>query len=272
MTRRTGVMLAYPFSRKRLEGWLKKDSVIVQPKLNGCRAKWDGHSLFTSEANIITSVPHIVEELLFKAEGQPLDGELYVHGMSLQGIRSIVSRTTNRHVQYKQMQYHAFDTPESSVTQFERIQKVGLLRLHSSDYLKMVPTVTIGRYEDISTHLYYYVANGYEGIVLRKRDNLYVEKRSTNMMKWKPRHRDTYEVVSVHEGAGKYMKTLGSLTVKDSDGRSFNVGSFAIDDNARDALWGRRHELIGKMVQIRYAELTEYGVPPSSIFEVVVEQ
>ena len=83
------------------------------------------------------------------------------------------------------------------------------------------------------------------------------------MMKWKPKKTDTVRICVCHEGEGKYAGTLGAFTVMDDDGKIFNVGSFAVDDNERNKLWQQRNSLVGKRATISYMDLTKDKVPTS---------
>jgi ATP-dependent DNA ligase len=106
MSRRSGIMLCYPFEEKRLLKWDCR-SVLVQPKLDGerCRAVITNGNvqLLTSENNEIYSAPHIVEALSanFKEETIELDGELYIHNADFSEIHSIRGRTVNLHEDYE---------------------------------------------------------------------------------------------------------------------------------------------------------------------------
>src|SRR4030042_2066029 len=99
MSRRSGIMLAYPLEEKRLLKW--QPPFLCQPKLDGerCRVLWhNGHAVMvSSEENVINSCPHILEQLdTLPPELQvEYDGELYIHGMAHQDIMSRVSRTIN---------------------------------------------------------------------------------------------------------------------------------------------------------------------------------
>ena len=96
---RKGIQLAYPFEEKRLQKW--SPPYLVQPKLNGerCRALLLNEPvMLSSEENLITSCPHILEEFRTivqrfpELKGLELDGENYSHGTLLQDIHSIVSQ------------------------------------------------------------------------------------------------------------------------------------------------------------------------------------
>ena len=110
MPKRAGVMLCYPFEEKRFTKW--NDSVIVQPKLDGERARalismnpifyssevtredsigcYDSDCLVQIPSDFGTTIrnfaiPSLVEEakLFYIKSGLEieLDGELYLHGM-----------------------------------------------------------------------------------------------------------------------------------------------------------------------------------------------
>ena len=123
-----GVMLAKPLEARILERW-NTDYYIIQPKLNGLRCRvafssnGDAVTLYSSQGNIQSSVPHINAMLATRADvlnGQMLDGELYCHEMPLQDISSIVRRTRNLHPDFPRIEYHIFDVINSD-PQYKRI-------------------------------------------------------------------------------------------------------------------------------------------------------
>ena len=64
MSKRHGIMLAYPLNENKLHKWTHNGKkVFVQPKFNGVRAWFNGKDLISSEGNVIVSVPHITMEL-----------------------------------------------------------------------------------------------------------------------------------------------------------------------------------------------------------------
>ncbi len=266
MYRRQGIMLAYPFERKRLEKW--GFPVLVQPKLDGdrCRAIIDNEgrvALLSSEENHIMSVPHI-EEALHRTgiRGIELDGELYTHGISHQQIHGIVGRTTNLHREYDKVQYHVFDLvggePQAKRT-------VALSHINFESPLVRVPSFLCSSFEEVMKVLDDLISQGYEGMIVRNIEYPYMRKRSTGMMKFKPRAEDHYSIVGVEEEIsihGEPKQALGALVLQSDEGHIFKVGSgsFLTREN-RQGLWKAREKVVGRVARVKYQHLTERRVP-----------
>lgn len=260
MTRRSGILLCYPFDKKRLAKW--EPPYIVQPKLNGirCRAVWSsaiGYVLVSSEENSIISVPHINKELNETGLQCELDGELYVHGYTWNDIDSITSRTTNRHNDYESMEFHIFDVVDETEPQVRRTSILNGLELKGS-HLRKVPFDLCNDFDDVMKTYEGILSDAYEGIVIRNLAGLYVRKRSTLVMKFKPKKDDFYEIVDYSEELNKYgfpKHSLGSLTCRGVDGNLFNVGS-GFTATQRKELWEDPESLIGKYCHVQYQNLT----------------
>ena len=144
MAGRQGIMLAYAYDEKRFLRYPKP--CIVQPKIEGdrCRAVFDDRgnvTLLSSSAKERVSIPHIKEQLeSLKWRNQELDGELYIHGVKHQDIRSIVSRTKYIHPRYEDMEYHIFDNIQEQVVTDDRIRSLYNLKsqLHHLPSIKVV--------------------------------------------------------------------------------------------------------------------------------------
>lgn len=269
---RSGIMLCYPFEEKRLSKW--SPPYLVQPKLDGERCRYinkgDYSFLFSSEENPIWGVPHIkkfLDDLNIQLE---LDGELYCHGMAFEEIHSIVSREVNIHSDHQNMEYHIFDIV-NDLPQFQRTQLLNSFEnfLKSDDPVRVVPTYVAYTLEDIMQRYDEILSKGYEGIVVREINNQYVRKRSTSMMKFKPKKQDDYKIVGFNEEIsihGEPKGRLGALICKGDDGTLFNVGSgFTADIRAR--LWHERESLVGRTVTVSYQHLTHgQGVPRFPVF------
>ena len=283
---RTGIMLCYPFSEERVHKWGNK--FLLQPKLDGdrCRAIFDEYgkvTLLSSEENQFVSVPHIVDQLEnMGLKSIELDGELYTHGVNHQTIHGAIARTVNLHPEYENVEYHIFDYM-SNAPQYERIFDLQKTLIKPTDNIKLVETQYGETVEDVMHGLEYYTERGYEGVVLRNINYPYIRKRSTGMMKFKPRKEDIYTIcgysVEVDQNNNVKEGVLGRLIcssnenvvstilgeypphLKLPDGY-FGLGSGSfLTKESRELLWIRRNSLLGELARVKYQHLTERRVP-----------
>jgi ATP-dependent DNA ligase len=271
MSNRTGIMLCYPFTEDRLKKW--PVPYIIQPKLDGdrCRAIFDEYgrvTLLSSEENIITSAPHIIEQLEdMHLHNIELDGELFSPSLRHQAIRSIVGRTVNIHPDFETLEYHIFDIVNSD-NQARRCQTL-IDTVKESDNVKIVQTNIADNMSDIMSWLEKYMSEGKEGIIVRHLLSPYVRKRSTLIMKFKPWKEDYYIITGFEEEIDKYgtpKDSLGALWLRSNMEEPFKVGSgsFLTRDN-RIHLWSIKEQLVGKVAHIRYQKLTDRSVPNPGI-------
>lgn len=218
--KRSGFMLAYPFEEKRLYKW--GFPVLVQPKLDGVRCGLDFDEsgnviLRSSTQEIITSVPHInaeIEELCasYELTTPLLDGELYIHGLSFEDIYSITGRTVNFHSEFTKIEFHCFDLISFHEPQFVRSMKLKdyFDVIPPSAPLKLVKTFPASSFDDIWNLYQAFLADGYEGIIVREINNLYLPRRSTQVMKFKPKKDDWYTVIGYKPLKG-YVMSLSEV-------------------------------------------------------------
>jgi len=257
---------------KRLEKWPKP--WIVQPKLDGdrCRAVFDLEgkvTLYSSESKVKVCVPHIVKELEESGlKDLEFDGELYIHGWKFESIREITGRTINLHPDYLKMQFHIFDLV-SEQTQLTRRDR--LLTFYSNTAFAVSSWFAFST-EDLERILTEQLKEGYEGVVVRNPNGLYKRKRSTDIMKWKPTQEDTYLIVGYEEEIsihGDPKDSLGAL-ICSRDAELFNVGT-GFTREQRQQLWKTKEDLKGKLVKIRYKQLTRYNIPREPVFLEIVD-
>ena len=273
------IMKAYPFEEKRLLKWTPP--FIVQPKYDGirCRAvplENGQFILLSSEENVIYSVPHINESLKklnIKAE---FDGELYHHGMSFELITSITSRTVNIHPDYEAIQFHIFDVVDPAANQTDRIMLLQHWKkeILKSKNLELSPYWIADNLSEIMRVYDKLIEFGYEGIIVRHCQAPYIRKRSTFVMKFKPKKEDTYVIsgyVEEHTNEGIAKGQLGALVCDSGNSQTFRVGS-GFTEEQRINLWKDRENLVGKEVRIGYQHMTSgRGVPRFPVFVEVVE-
>lgn len=271
-------MKAAPFEEKRLLKW--KPPFIVQPKYDGwrCRAVPSnldiGHYvLFSSEENIFFSVPHINEALDTLGLCAELDGELYCHKMPIEQLSSIVSRTVNLHPDHQQVHFHVFDIVNEEPQMKRLLQIENLKGLHPLIHIS--PFWLCESLEDIMRTYDRIIDLGYEGIIVRHFQAPYQRKRSTLVMKFKPKQEDIYEILSYEEEysvSGVPKGSLGALVCDSGDGNTFNVGT-GFSDEQRATLWTRRDELQGKFARVKYQHrMSGTNKPRFPVFVEVLER
>ena len=286
---RTGSMLCYPFSEKRLSKY--KLPVFVQPKLDGLRCRVQvttsgDITLLSSENNEIICMPHInhaMSKFYKKALGDlelpiEFDGELYSHNLSFQEIVSRAKRTKNLHPHHEDIQFHIFDVIVGEVLEMEQKTRIaylnacfGMYRDDESPYInshptytpiRLVPTYVANNSAQVFSLLQRCLVEGYEGVIVRASDGYYKRSRNTQIMKWKPRKSDSYPIVGYVEEVsidGDPKDALGALICKcEKSLETFNVGSGSfLTREGRIELWKKRDDLIGKRAVIKYQELTD---------------
>ncbi len=279
MTRRKDIMLCYPFEENRLAKWPLP--YCVQPKLDGvrCRAELDpnGVRLLSSECNPLNfALPHIVEFLSnnlshFHKHGiYELDGEIYNKELEFEDITSVTSRTVTVHPAHSIVSYWVFDHYSNQMFEHRAAQYSAALGEIPCPELQIVPTYFEYGIDGVMIALDEMMERGYEGIVVRRYNWPYERKRSTGIMKFKPRKQDEYTIIDWQEEIsieGNPKGRMGALVLTDPEGNVFSAGS-GLSDNQRDALWSVREEIVGRTATIAYQHTTKGGVPR---FPVVVE-
>ncbi len=234
-------------------------NVCYQPKLDGHRClitKKDGVVIaYTRAGKPIPSIHHITDELqTVIKEGQTLDGELYIHGMLLQDIGSLIKK---EQVNTKRLQYWVYDTLQEDSFR-ERFAELKII-IRNLKHTKLTPTST--RYtDDIPSLLRRMIDRGYEGLMVRTGSQGYeVGRRSQSLIKIKAFPDGEFTVVDVtpsKEGWGVLMCELGGP----EGNRLFKVSAPGTHIEKRHIL-DTKSDYIGKLVTVEYSMLTKDGVP-----------
>jgi DNA ligase-1 len=281
---RSGIMLAYPFEESRLKKW-NTSTVLIQPKLDGerCRAIYVGNGnvvLLSSEQHVITSLPHINAELidwltpLYGSSRVELDGELYIHGASFESIHSRVSRKVNIHPQMEEVHYYLFDIV-SAEKQIDRLVRLAVnYKEYAGDYIHRVDTVMAIDTDMIVKKMEEYINEGYEGVIVRHPYAPYLRRRSTGIMKFKPRKEDMYKIVGYTEEVsihGDPKGRLGAFICVGNDGTKFNVGT-GFTELERVALWQIKDQIVKDQAwcMVKYQAMTSRKVPRFPVYSKVV--
>lgn len=211
-------MLAHKF----WEQWKKiKFPALAQPKLDGHRSpsQMDNHdfgisySMWSRTRKEINSVPHInkaLREVLRFDDVKYLDGELYNHDYkdNFEELTSLITPDEPKEG-HEVVQYHVYDMPHPTMTNYERYQKLEELRSRfEGTPVHIVETRVVNNKEELMQAYEDFMEMGYEGAIVRNMDGLYVNKRSYDLQKVKVFDDDEFRIVSVKVG------TKGSMAGK----------------------------------------------------------
>lgn len=272
--KREGIMLAYPVEEGRLSRLGKH--FIIQPKINGerCIVEWFAGEpvLISSYGNEFKFMDHIKNAIKTIASvwgPVPFDGEIYRHGWSREEIDSALRRRVNRSSVVAELNYHIFDVRSVEKT-FLRMSFLYDLRTEKfvdreDSPLKYVPCTTVSQ-DDWMPIASQFVADGYEGAILRKVDAPWEAKRTVSMLKFKPTEVDKYLILDVNEAIDKNgvpKNMVGSFTVRSgTDEAIFKVGAGKMPHDKRIDLWKLRHTIIGKKLVVKHEPMTTSGGVP----------
>lgn len=270
----------------------------IQPKLNGIRALFQ-HDTFQSRDEKLwrTGVlQHLIAELDHLELGSViLDGELYVHGWRLQRINSAVAVNRLEPTEdTPHVEYHVFDVvdPQRKFNErwFDILTKINNAKL---PHIKAVDTLICHDREFLGKVFHHYTAQGYEGVMLRPdgpyefgehlgRGGTMTSYRSRTLWKYKSWEDGEWECVGVTQGEGKADIGIGALVcvlptrpvqhARNQDNFSsfetqFKVGTGFTDE---ERIHYMTHPPIGKLVKIRYLELTKDGIPFNPSFLCII--
>ena len=125
-------------------------------------------------------------------------------------------------------------------------------------YLRVVPRHKIAAdYATIKKMHDQYVAEGYEGAMIKDLDAPYKFGRGPEVMKLKAFHDVDLKVEMLLEGTGKHSDKLGSVVVV-YNGVEVQVGS-GFSDDLRDTIWADPDSFVGRTIEVRYQEVTPDG-------------
>lgn len=235
---------------------------FVQRKYNGHRCsitKIDGSVLaYSSGGKAITSISHILNSIEIH-EGQKLDGELYIHGLSLQKISSLVRK---KEVQCPDVKFVCFDQILSLAFYYRYI---GIPKQKSSNII-IAETIHVNNFEEVKMLFHKFKAEKYEGAMLRHGGLGYeAGKRSKSIYKIKKLdgigyYDEEFKVIRILESVEGWAR-LECITNK---GEKFKVSAPGNHYEKTEVLKNRKN-YIGKHVMVEFPEWTDDGKPSQPV-------
>lgn len=243
----------------------------LSQKLNGCRCSFYKGKLISRQGKEFIGMDHIISDLEQLVHRTFIDGELIRKNIDNipdeENFRIGTGIVNSDAASKTEIKYVIFDYfPEDEIvngksdnTYRKRRESLNNLRkiIEQKDLknIEVVEMVYEGTDESqIMKWLDYAEAHDWEGLMLNK-DTPYECKRTTNLIKIKKFFSMDLPVVSVEEGSGRLKGTLGALVVQYKD-NTINVGS-GFDDSTRKELWGNRDSIVGRIIEVKYKEITK---------------
>jgi ATP-dependent DNA ligase len=243
----------------------------VQPKLDGLRCVvclHEGAPTYQSRTGgYFTGLQHLdhaVTQVLLKTPTLVLDGELYTQQIPFEELAGIIKKKTLSEAdkeKIKCVQYHVYDLIIPDMHFKDRLSILNrLLSTDSSALVTQVPTVLADTPQAYKDKFGEYVADGYEGIMLRNANGFYQENyRSNDLMKYKEFFEDEYKIVGFKEATGRDAGTV-IWECETKEGMRFSVRPKGTQ-KARREWFANGGTNVGKQLTVIYQELSEMGVP-----------
>ena len=207
-----------------------------------------------------------------------LDGELYVHGYSLQTLSGL-ARLKKETDKCDELQYYIYDVVDTNKTFEERLEILdhikdelqldfepnktfedGDLQIQMVSHVKVEGWVQIKKIHDS------YVKEGFEGAVIRRPDKKYgVNKRTNDMVKVKEYQDGEFKIIGFSEGLRPEDMVFVCVT---EDGKEFEAKPVGPRELKHEYL-ERIDEIIGKMATVKYFSFSDGGTPTQPVLKCI---
>ena len=280
------VQLAESYAKQK-EGSLKNKEVWITTKLDGFRIVYDPikNEFYSRKGQLYEGLDHLKDscyklslrlmETAGLSELVMLDGELLhqpVEGLNSQELYALTSSTARKkgyHKDKEKLEFNVFDfIPVSEFQSGKTTMKYKTRRNHMDKvfnlwkYVGIVPVYALysGKFdEEVLMNLLKQVElEGGEGLMINL-DATYKTKRTKDLLKVKTFKDADVLVLDVVEGTGKNEGSLGAVLVQflyDGKPMTCEVGS-GWYDSERSFYWRNPDKLIGKIIEIRFFEVTQ---------------
>ena len=223
----------------------------VQPKLDGVRLLVSKDGGISRTGKIIPGTEILGEGL---EEGQYVDGEAFDPNLNFEELTSTFKTDP---LKLKFYVFDFFDLKKLTMTFEERLDVAKSL---SNPHYEYVETFSVKKHTDMNGFHKMFMQQGYEGTMIRDKDSVYeVGQRSNYLLKHKDFQTEEYEITGAKTGHGRDADAV-VWVCKTQDDREFTVrpeGTII----QREEDYKNREKFMGKMLTVRFQNLTALGVP-----------
>lgn len=240
------------------------------------------HTSSRGAINYDLAIYHIIEHptLVKFFENNPtiiLDGEIFKMGYTLNKIsglcRHIEKMSDTEPLEF--YWYDIYDTANPDLTfetRWELMQNIAKYDLILGDFdperewkegelkIQFLPQVPMTGWSTIKKYHDKYVAEGFEGLVIRKMDAVYGPgKRSNDMIKVKEYDSETFKVIGIENGLRKYEDFV--FVVETKEGKTFKAKPHGDLNIRKDYYDNFETDYKNHLADIKFFEYSPYGIP-----------
>lgn len=263
------VMLGTPIEKCKIK---PNEPISISRKLNGTRTAFIGNKCMTRQGKEYIGLEHIISdlqnmgykdmfvdgELLYKNKEKLSDSEAFQKGTGI-AMSKDNDKSNLKLVVFDIFPLEEFWSGKSKLSYLDRKhtylkQFAENLKNNPTENLDLVPIVYEGTdHSQIWKWLDYAEEHDWEGCMVNL-DEHYECKRVKTLIKVKKFFDVSLRVVDIEEGTGRNKGRLGAIVCKYYD-NTVKVGS-GFSDEQRDYYWSHKDEIINKIVDVKYKEIT----------------
>lgn len=236
----------------------------VQPKIDGIRAIASKNLIYSRKGKHFNFLKEITMNI---PEDILLDGEIFSDKLSFQELSGLVRKKTldTKDIQnMKLVKFIVYDIADNT-EKLEFKERLKILKEffkndNTEDKVELLKTEICKTKDEIPLFLKKYENSGYEGLIIRNTHGVYrMNQRSKDLQKLKSFTDEEYKIVGFTEGNG-IEKGLVIWICETKEGKKFNVRPKG-EHEERRKLFIDANKYIGKMLTVKFQELTNDGIP-----------
>lgn len=204
-----------------------------------------------------------------------VDGELYSHSMTFQGIISSVKRAQKSNLSIGYRIYDVIPLDDLKMPQGKRWEILKKLKKMAKTYpgelhIQFAPYYRIEDMDEVKELFTLAVEKGYEGAIFRNMNAPYhFGHRSRNLMKYKEFLEEEFEIIGAEEATGRDEGTAVFVLLTNKKPRQeFRARPMGTREQREDYLINI-NQYIGEKGTVKFQEYTDDGIPRFPIFKAV---
>ena len=245
---------------------LENKEIIVQPKKDGNRTiahvTLNSAKLYTRTGKEFIPIDHIQNELVecfhkiydyvnkkYNVIEYWIDGELFTSSVSFNKLNGILKKEKKDSEDLKlidKLEYHIYDV----ILPVGYSSRVKIINYFNNKHLKVIKSYTINATEQLlQEYLDKFLSEGEEGLMIRKLDIPYENKRTEQLLKFKVFEDDEFEIIGFKKSIEG--ETLGSIQFKMKDGNTF-YAAFKGTDEEQLEIWNNKLKYLNTKMTVEF--------------------